>query len=46
MNVAKYSASGTTQSNGADTTSVARCCVTPSSNADGTSAKPDPQRAA
>ena len=38
MKVTRYSASGTTQSNGADTTSVARCCVTPSSNADGTSA--------
>src|SRR5687767_1028918 len=38
MNVARYSASGTTQSNGAETTSVARCCVTPSSSADGTSA--------
>ena len=40
MKVAKYSASGTTHSNGADTTSVARCCVTPSSSADGTSASP------
>ena len=39
MNVIRYSASGTTQSNGADTTSVARCCVTPSSSADGTSAR-------
>ncbi len=38
MNVTRYSASGTTQSMGADTMSVARCAVTPSSSAEGTSA--------
>ncbi len=38
MKVARYNASGTTHNNGADTTSVARCCVTPSNSVDGTSA--------
>ena len=36
MKVARYRASGTTHNKGADTTSVAMCWVTPSSNADGT----------
>ena len=44
MKVARYSASGTTHSNGADTTSVARCCVTPSSKRGRHQRQHDPQR--